>query len=87
MKRLSDILGDMTKDQIDAALADARSWPRKDQEELVEVMHEIEARRTGVYRLTDQEREAVEEALEEADRGEFVPDDEMEEFWRKHGVL
>jgi hypothetical protein len=30
------------------------TWPAEDQEELSELAREIEARRTGVYRLTDE---------------------------------
>jgi predicted transcriptional regulator len=77
----------MTKEQINSILDDIRSWPEEDQEELVEVAREILARRTGVYVMNDEEREAVGEGLEQARRGEFVPDDEMESFWKQTGVL
>ena len=76
----------MTKEQIDAVLEGVRSWPQEDQEELVEIARTIEARRTGVYVMTDQERAAVREGLAQADRGEFVSDEEMEAFWKRHGV-
>ena len=76
----------MTKEQINAVLEGVRSWPQEDQEELVEIAREIEARRTGVYVMTDAERAAVREGLAQADRGEFVPDEEMEAFWKRHGV-
>jgi len=77
----------MTKEQIDAVLESVRSWPEQDQEELVEVAREIEARRTGVYVMSDEERAAVREGLEQARRGEFVPDDEMDAFWKRYGVI
>ena len=35
------------------------SWPQEDQEELAELAREIEVRRSGVYRLTDDERAAL----------------------------
>jgi len=38
------------------------SWPQEDQEELAEYAREIEARRTGVYRATPEELQAVDEA-------------------------
>jgi hypothetical protein len=76
----------MTREQIDAVLESVRSWPQEDQEELVEIVREIEARRTGVYVMSDDERAAVREGLEQARRGEFVPDDEMDAFWKKHGL-
>jgi predicted transcriptional regulator len=61
-----------------------QSWPIEDQEELAEVAREIEARRTGVYRLSDQERAAVRAGLEEARRGDFASDEELEEFYQLH---
>jgi predicted transcriptional regulator len=77
----------MTKEQISAVLESVRSWPIEDQEELIELAREIQARRTGVYVMTDDERAAVREGLEQARRGEFVPDEEMDAFWKKIGVL
>jgi hypothetical protein len=77
----------MTKEQINSILEDIRSWPEEDQEELVEVAREILARRIGVYVLNDEEREAVGDGLDQARRGEFVPDDEMESSWKQIGVL
>lgn len=60
------------------------SWPMEDQEELAELAREIEARRSGLYRLSDEERTTVRAGLEEARRGEFVPDDELEAYYRLH---
>jgi hypothetical protein len=77
----------MTKEQIDAVLESVRSWPQEDQEELAEIAREMEARRTGVYVMNDEERAAVREGLDQARRGEFVPDDEMDAFWKRFGVL
>jgi predicted transcriptional regulator len=37
--------------------------------------------------MSDEERAAVQEGLEQARRGEFVSDDEMDAFWKKYGVL
>jgi len=68
-------------------LESVRSWPVEDQEELIELAREIQARRTGVYVMTDDERAAVREGLEQARWGEFVPDEEMDAFWKKIGVL
>ena len=53
----------------------AETWPLEDQQELAEYAREIEARRTGVYTTSDDERVAVRNGLAEADRGEFVPDE------------
>jgi predicted transcriptional regulator len=64
----------------------AETWPEADQEELAEVAREIEARRSGVYCLSDEEQAAVRDGLAEADRGEFVRDEEMEEVWNRCGL-
>ena len=72
----------MTKDQIEAVLDGVRSWPRQDQEELAEVAREIEARRKGVYVMTDEERQAVAKARE----SRLVSDDEAAEFWKSRGI-
>jgi predicted transcriptional regulator len=77
----------MTKEQIKSILEGVQSWPVEDQEELAELAREIEARRAGIYIMTDEERAAVREGLEQARRGEFVSDEEMDAFWKKIGVL
>jgi predicted transcriptional regulator len=61
-----------------------QSWPIEDQEELAEVAREIESRRGGVYQLSDQERAAVRAGMEEARRGDFATDEELEEFYQLH---
>jgi hypothetical protein len=62
----------------------AETWPREDQEELAEYAREIEARRTGVYIMSDDERAAVGKGLAEADRGEFVSDELIAEADKRH---
>jgi hypothetical protein len=60
------------------------SWPQEDQDELAEVAAEIEARRAGIYRLSDDERAAVRQGMEAARRGNFVPDADMEAYYNRH---
>jgi hypothetical protein len=67
-------------------LEQVESWPVEDQEELVEYAREIEARRTGVYTMSDDERAAVRTGLAEADRGEFVPDDVVSAADKRHDL-
>lgn len=57
-------------------------WPDEDQQELAELAREIEARRTGVYVLSEDERAAIAEAR----RGAFASDDEAAAFWKRHGL-
>ncbi len=61
-----------------------RSWPEEDQEELADVAREIESRRSGIYRLSDEERAAVRVGMDAARRGDFVTDEEMDAFYRLH---
>jgi predicted transcriptional regulator len=52
-----------------------------------EVTREIETRRDGVFRLTDDERTAVRVGMEDARRGDFVPEEEIEAFYQLHRQL
>jgi hypothetical protein len=65
-------------------LEQVQSWPEEDQEELAEVAREIESRRSGVYRLSDEERIAVRAGMDAARRADFASDEEMDEFYRLH---
>jgi len=57
-------------------------WPQEDQEELAELAREIEARRTGVYALSEQERVAIADAR----AGAFASDEDVRAFWKRHGL-
>ena len=59
----------------------SKSWP-KDQNELAALAREIEARRSGVYVLSEDERQAIAKSR----RSAFVSDEEAAAFWRRHGV-
>jgi predicted transcriptional regulator len=61
----------------------AETWPESDQDELAEAASEIEARRTGAYRLSDGERAEIRAGLAEADRGEFASNEEMASVWKR----
>ena len=61
-----------------------KSWPEEDQEELAEVAREIESRRSGIYRLSDQERTAVRAGMDAAHQGDFASEEEIDELYRLH---
>ena len=63
------------------------SWPEPDQEELAEVARAIEARRTGLYVIDEEETQAIREGLAQLDRGDTISEEEMREFWKRCGVL
>jgi predicted transcriptional regulator len=73
----------MTKTLRDL-LAHAETWPREDQDDLAEYAREIEARRSGIYTMSDEERAAVARGLAEADQGKFVPDETVAGADKRH---
>ena len=73
----------MTKRDVKAVLDRVPSWPEEDQEELTEVAREIEARQTELYRLTKDEREAVERALAEMRERKFASDEDVAAIFRR----
>ena len=64
-------------------LEQVESWPIEDQEELVQYAREIEARRTGVYRLSDAEHEGIERGLEAMREGRFASDERIAAILKK----
>jgi hypothetical protein len=58
------------------------TWREEDQHELAELAREIEARCTGVYQLSEEERRAIAESR----RGAFASDEEAADFWKRHGI-
>ncbi len=68
---------------VKTILGQVASWPAGDQEEFSELTREIEARRTGVYRLSDEERAAIAAAR----RGPLAADDGVEAFWKRRGLI
>jgi hypothetical protein len=67
---------------VKSILERVASWPAEDQEELSEVVREIEARRSGVVRLSDEERAAIDAAR----RGPLASEAEVEAFWRRRDL-
>lgn len=56
--------------------------PGQDLEEFAEVARNIKARRTGVYVLSDDERDALDAAL----RAGIVSHEEVAAFWKRRGL-
>lgn len=74
----------MTTKVLREVLEHVATWPVEDQNGLAEYAREIEARRAGVYTMSDDERAAVGRGLAEADRGEFVADETVAEADKRH---
>jgi predicted transcriptional regulator len=62
------------------------SWPDEDIAILEEISREIEAERTGVYHPSAEELRAIDEGIEQLDRGEHVSEEDMKAFWKRWGV-
>ena len=75
--RHCDILIDMTP-TTKQLLEQVESWPQEDQEELAEYVRDIEARRSGVYRATPEELQAI----DEAERSGVAAEEEVEAAFR-----
>ena len=39
-----------------------------------------------IAELDEETRAAIREGLDQAERGEFVPDEEIEALWKRHGL-
>jgi hypothetical protein len=72
----------MTTTILKEVLERVETWPEADQQALADYAREIEARRTGVYRLSDDERAAIQKARQ----GRLVPDEDIEAYWKRHGI-
>lgn len=77
----------MTK-LLEEAIAEIRKLPDAEQDRAAELLlalaHEGEGGGAG-YRLTPEQLAQVRLGLEQAKRGEFVPEEEIEEMWRRFG--
>ncbi|MDP2296039.1 MAG: hypothetical protein Q8M24_11330 [Pseudolabrys sp.] len=69
---------------VESILDRVAGWPEEAQAELMQAVADIEAKHLGIYHLTDDERAAVREGLTQADRGEYVADDVVAAYFKKH---
>ena len=62
------------------------TWPEEDLAELEAHARDIQARRTGIYELSDDERSAIEEGLAQAERGEFASEEDLAADRKRFGL-
>jgi hypothetical protein len=67
----------MTKDQIKQVLDRVLTWPPKRQEDAVQMLLVLEARRGELYHPDDSKWAAIEEGIAQAKRGEVVSANEI----------
>ena len=77
--------GSMTQ-QLTQLIERVKTWPAWRQHDVARMIEAMEESGTEVYHLSDEERLLVDEGLEQAKRGQFVPDEDMEKFWNRHRV-
>jgi truncated hemoglobin YjbI len=71
---------------LEDAIDKVRKLPEERQAYIAEVLEQIAAAGSEPFTIPEQHRAAVLEGLAEADRGEFVDDDEMAALWKKCGL-
>jgi predicted transcriptional regulator len=66
------------------ALARAETWSDEEQEEQAQVVLEIESRRHGLYKASEEELKAIDEGLAAVERGEIASEEEVEAVFAKY---
>jgi predicted transcriptional regulator len=75
----------MTKAEIKAVLDRVLSWPAERQQDAAEMLLMLEAEKGDLYHPSEDEWIAIQEGLDQANRGEFASDEEMEALWKRFG--
>jgi predicted transcriptional regulator len=71
---------------LEDAIEKVRKLPEDRQAYIAEVLEQIAAAGSDRFTVPEDHRVAVLEGLEQAERGEFMSDDEMTALWRKCGL-
>jgi predicted transcriptional regulator len=71
---------------LEDAIDKVRRLPEDRQAYVAEVLEQIAAAGSHLFTVPEEHRAAVREGLEQAERGEFVSDDEMAALWKKCGL-
>ena len=75
----------MTK-LFERAIEQARALSDDEQDEAAEILFSLMAKRHEPIPLDEATKAAINEGLEQARRGEFVSDEEMAAFFKRHGL-
>ena len=71
---------------LKAMLPAIKKWPTEDQEALADCAREIEAMRSGFYVMTAEEEAAVQEGIDDADRGDVVSSEAIAALFKRYGA-
>ncbi len=69
---------------LKALLPAIEKWPAEDQESLADYAREIEALRSGLYTMTPEEEAAVQEGIDDADRGDLVSSEAIAALFKRY---
>jgi hypothetical protein len=67
----------MTRQGLEILLERVSTWPEEAQDEFVKSVADIESKHLGVYRLSDEERDAVRRGLADMREGRLASDVEV----------
>jgi len=67
-------------------LKSVEDWPAERQDDAAELLERMHMLVTTPYKLTEEERTDIEDALAEAERGEFATDAEVAAMYKRHGL-
>jgi hypothetical protein len=75
-----------TQEKIEALIQEAAELPDEAQAELVDSLVEMRSQHLGIYRLNDEEREALARSAEDIRLGRFASDQEVDEMYARYGA-
>jgi predicted transcriptional regulator len=75
----------MTK-LFEHAVETVRSLPAETQDELARLLLQLAGEDQPVVQLTPEEEAALDESMQQAERGEFATDEEVRAIWAKYGL-
>ena len=74
----------MTRQGLEILLERVSTWPEEAQDEFVRSVADIESRHLGVYRLSDEERDAVRRGLADMREGKLATDAEVAAVFNRY---
>lgn len=77
--------GGMTK-LLEKAIAQARALRPEEQDALAAMLITLTDEGAAIAPLDEEARAAIRKGLEQARRGEFVPEEEIEALWKRFGL-
>jgi hypothetical protein len=76
----------MTRQALEILLERVSAWPDEAQEELMRSVTNIENKHLGIYRLSDDERNAVRRGLKDMRESRLASDDAVAAVFNRYGA-